>query len=110
LESPDRGGRPAPDLLACAMRLRAALRAMDLEAAALASAECDGHVWTLRSRGTVGPRERRRARVAARMLALCHRRVVSQQESVARELEVLGLSADRAARYSGSETRIRSHA
>ena len=92
------------------MRLRAALRASDLEAAALASAECDGHVWTMRSKEAAGPQERRLARVASRMLALCHRRVVSQQELVARELEVLGLSADRAARYSGSETRIRNHA
>ncbi|HVP39412.1 MAG TPA: hypothetical protein VMS93_09550 [Candidatus Saccharimonadales bacterium] len=98
---PDAAGRPARALLESALRLRSALRRMDLDAAALAGAECAGHVWALRAGGAAGPEARRWADAAARMLALCHRRVVAEQDRAARELEALGLSQVRAARYTG---------
>jgi hypothetical protein len=84
------------------MRVRSALQRMDLDGAARSSSECDELVGVLSRAGAQGQRPRRWARVAARMLSLCHRRVVAEQERTARELEALGRTQTRAVCYRGT--------
>jgi hypothetical protein len=80
---------------------------MDLESAARAGAECDQHVRALASSGANEPEPRRWARAAARMLSLCQRRVLSEQQRVARDLDALDQSELRAARYTGASRPVR---
>ncbi|MBI5837347.1 MAG: hypothetical protein HZB25_08885 [Candidatus Eisenbacteria bacterium] len=76
---------------------------MDFQAAARAGAECDEHVRALRAAGAPAPEPRRWAEAATRMLALCHRAVVTEQDRVARELESLEMQERCASRYAGKD-------